>query len=121
MEFDALIILMTIAIAAVLAVVKLNKSKVDIHPLLLLDQQALVTLLGGEGESAIHRAKSVPGGSSLAKFPLDRVRTLHDVWQSGVAASSAGRCSMYMLQSQFSYVGLSTIFFPKGFSLIKSG
>ena len=32
MDVDALIILVTIAIAAVLAVVKLSKSEVDIHP-----------------------------------------------------------------------------------------
>ncbi|KAF9293602.1 Long-chain-fatty-acid--CoA ligase 6 [Linnemannia elongata] len=106
MEVDALTILLTIAIAAVFAFVKLNKSEPDIHPL-LLDQQASVAPLRGEGESAIHRAKSVPAGSSLAKVPLERIKTLHDVWQNGLAANSTGRCLMYMLQNQFSYIGES--------------
>ncbi|KAK3818005.1 MAG: hypothetical protein JOS17DRAFT_778315 [Linnemannia elongata] len=106
MEVDALTILLTIAIAVVLAFVKLNKSEPDIHPL-LLDQQASVAPLRGEGESAIHRAKSVPAGSSLVKVPLERIKTLHDVWQNGLAANPTGRCLMYMLQNQFYYVGES--------------
>ncbi|KAG0295919.1 Long-chain-fatty-acid--CoA ligase 6 [Linnemannia gamsii] len=106
MEVDALTIVLTIAIAAILAFVKLNKSEPDIHPL-LLEQQASVAPLRSEGESAIHRAKSVPAGSSLVKVPLERIRTLYDVWQNGLAANPTGRCLMYMLQNQFSYINES--------------
>lgn len=110
MEVDALTIVLTIAIAAVLAFVKLNKSEPDIHPL-LLEQQASVAPLRGEGESAIHRAKSVPAGSALVKVPLERIRTLHDVWQNGLAVNPTGRCLMYMLQNQFSYINVSKLAF----------
>ncbi|KAF9133493.1 Long-chain-fatty-acid--CoA ligase 6 [Mortierella sp. 14UC] len=103
MEVDALSIALTIAIAVIFALIRFNKSEPDIHPL-LLEQQASVAPLRAEKESAVHRAKSVPAGSALAKVPLERVKTLHDVWQNGLAANPTGRCLMYMLQNQFSYV-----------------
>ncbi|KAF9929467.1 Long-chain-fatty-acid--CoA ligase 6 [Linnemannia zychae] len=103
MEVDALTIVLTIAIAVVLALIKFNKSEPDIHPL-LLDQQASVASLRGEKESAIHRSKSVPAGSSLARTPVEKVKTLHDIWLNGLTHNATGKCLMYMLQNQFYYV-----------------
>ncbi|KAF9096164.1 Long-chain-fatty-acid--CoA ligase 6 [Mortierella sp. GBA35] len=103
MEVDALSILLTIAIAVVFALIKFNKTEPDIHPL-LLEQQASVAPIRAEGESAVYRPKSLPAGSALVKAPLERIKTLHDVWQNGLVTNPTGRCLMYMLQNQFSYV-----------------
>ncbi|GJJ77005.1 hypothetical protein EMPS_09364 [Entomortierella parvispora] len=102
MEVDALTIVLTIAIAVVLGYIKFNKSEPDVHPL-LLQQQASVTPIRCEGESAIHRSKSVPHGSPLSKQPSEKVKTLYDVWQVGSAINPTGRALMYMIQNQFGY------------------
>ena len=102
MEVDALTIALTIAIAVVLGYIKFNKSEPDVHPL-LLQQQASVTPIRNEGESAIYRSKSVPHGSPLSKQSSEKVKTLYDVWQTGLAINPTGRALMYMIQNQFGY------------------
>ncbi|KAG0057629.1 hypothetical protein BGZ83_007002 [Gryganskiella cystojenkinii] len=106
MEVDALTIALTIAIAVAIAYIKLSKSEPDVHPL-LLQQQASVTPIRSEKESAIHRSKSVPHGSPLTRQPNEKVKTLYDVWQQGSAINPSGRAMMYMIQNQFGYTDLT--------------
>ncbi|KAF9291568.1 hypothetical protein BGZ68_003506 [Mortierella alpina] len=103
METDALTIALTIAIAIVLALVKFNEKEPDLHPL-LLGQQSSVTPIRNEGESVIHRSKTVPHGTLLTKRPSEKIKTLHDVWQTGAAVNPAGRSLMFMLQNQFAFI-----------------
>ncbi|KAF9931966.1 hypothetical protein BGZ67_005063 [Mortierella alpina] len=103
METDALTIVLTIAIAIVLALVKFNEKEPDLHPLLLA-QQSSVTPIRNEGESVIHRSKTVPHGILLTKRPSEKVKTLYDVWHTGAAVNPAGRSLMFMLQNQFAFV-----------------
>ncbi|KAI1301116.1 Long-chain-fatty-acid--CoA ligase 6 [Mortierella claussenii] len=102
MEVDALTILLTIAVAVVLAYGRLSKSEPDVHPL-VLQQQSSATSIRNERESAIHRSKSVPHGSPLVRQPTERIKTLYDVWQAGLATNSSGRSLMFMLQNQFAF------------------
>ncbi|KAG0076019.1 Long-chain-fatty-acid--CoA ligase 6 [Podila epicladia] len=102
MEFDALTALLTIAIAILIGYIKLTKTEPDVHPL-LLSNQSNATPIRNEGESTIHRSRSVPLTSTLERQPADKIRTLHDVWQAGLAANPTGRSLMYMLQNQFYY------------------
>jgi len=107
MEVDALTILLTITIAVVLGYIRFSKSEPDVHPL-LLQQQASVTPIRSQGESAIHRSKSVPHGSPLSTRPSEKVKTLHDVWQVGSAINPTGRALLYMIQNQFGYTEVRT-------------
>ncbi|KAF9358787.1 hypothetical protein BGX26_000930 [Mortierella sp. AD094] len=104
MEFDALTIILTIAIAVTWAYVQFNKAEPDVHPLLLQEQSSPAPIRN-EGETVIHRSKSVPHGAPLVRQPLDKIKTLYDVWQAGLALNPTGRSMMYLLQNQFSFVG----------------
>lgn len=108
MEFDALTALLTIAIAILIGYIKLTKTEPDVHPL-LLSNQSNATLIRNEGESTIHRSRTVPLTSTLERQPSDKIKTLHDVWQAGLAANPTGRSLMYMLQNQFYYKDVSKI------------
>ncbi|KAF8942553.1 hypothetical protein BGZ52_012452, partial [Haplosporangium bisporale] len=102
MEIDALTVLLTIVIAILIGYIKLNKTEPDVHPL-LLSNQSNATPIRIEGESTIHRSRNVPLTSTLDRQPSDKIKTLHDVWQAGLAANPTGRSLMYMLQNQFYY------------------
>ncbi|KAG0000601.1 hypothetical protein BGZ80_006337, partial [Entomortierella chlamydospora] len=103
MEFDALTIILTITIAVVLAYVQFNKVEPDVHPL-VLEEQSSPAHIRNEGETVIHRSKSVPHGAPLITQPSNKIKTLYDVWQTGLALNPTGRSIMYMLQNQFSFV-----------------
>ncbi|KAG0369109.1 Long-chain-fatty-acid--CoA ligase 5 [Gamsiella multidivaricata] len=103
MEIDALTIVLTITIAVALAYVKLSKSEPDVHPL-LLQQQSTPTPIRNEGESVVHRSKSVSHGSPLVRQPSDKIKTLYDVWQSGSTINPSARSLMFPLQNQFAFV-----------------
>ncbi|KAI9242708.1 MAG: hypothetical protein BYD32DRAFT_402377 [Podila humilis] len=102
MEIDALTVLLTIVIAILIGYIKLNTTEPDVHPL-LLSNQSNATPIRIEGESTIHRSRNVPLTSTLDRQPSDKIKTLHDVWQAGLAANPTGRSLMYMLQNQFYY------------------
>jgi hypothetical protein len=110
MEIDALTVLLTIAIAILIGYIKLNKTEPDVHPL-LLNNQSNATPIRIEGESTIHRSRNVPLTSSLERQPSDKIKTLYDVWQAGLATNPTGRSLMYMLQNQFYYEDVSSLSF----------
>lgn len=112
MEIDALTVLLTIVIAILIGYIKLNKTEPDVHPL-LLSNQSNATPIRVEGESTIHRSRSVPLTSTLERQPSDKIKTLHDVWQAGLAANPTGRSLMYMLQNQFYYEDVSSLFWRR--------
>ncbi|KAF9429591.1 hypothetical protein BGZ94_010179 [Podila epigama] len=76
MEIDALTIVLTIAIAILLSYIKLSSSEPDIHPL-LLNQQSNATLIRNEGESPIHRSRSIPLTAALEKQPFSTLVSGH--------------------------------------------
>ncbi|KAG0311553.1 Long-chain-fatty-acid--CoA ligase 6, partial [Dissophora globulifera] len=106
MPVDALTVVLTIVIAVVLAYAKLSKFEPDVHPL-LLEQQSSPTPLRNEHESVVHRSKSVSHGSPLTKRPADKIKTLYDVWQSGLDTNPTAQSILYLLQNQFSFESLS--------------
>ncbi|KAF9116061.1 Long-chain-fatty-acid--CoA ligase 5 [Mortierella sp. AM989] len=103
MEYDALTIILTIIIAVVFAYVQLNKAEPDVHPILLQDQSSPAPIRN-EGESVVHRSKSVPHGLPLISQPIGKIKTLYDVWQAGLAINPTGRSMMHMLQNQFAFM-----------------
>jgi hypothetical protein len=109
MEVDEITIALTIAIMIVLAWVKFGGTEPDVHPL-VLQEQSSTSYIRNEGESVIHRSRSVPHGVPLTKQPSDRIRTLYDVWQSGSGAHPSARSMMYQLQNQFAVVDVSRTF-----------
>jgi len=109
MEFDALTVVLTVAIAVALACVKFGKPEPDVHSL-VLQEQSTPALIRNEGESVVHRSRSVPHGAPLMKQPTDRIKTLYDVWQAGAAINPSARSLMYPLQNQFAMMDVSSAF-----------
>ncbi|KAF9160078.1 hypothetical protein DFQ26_005896 [Actinomortierella ambigua] len=83
MDFDGLSIALASAIAIVSLLAYLNKAEPDVHPA-LLEQQASVADIRKEGQSLLHRAKSIPLSSPLLTQPNATIRTLHDVWKAAM-------------------------------------
>ncbi|KAF9430520.1 hypothetical protein BGZ76_000809 [Entomortierella beljakovae] len=103
MEFDSLSIFLAISIGAVLIYIQYSRTEPDVHPLILQEQSSPAPIRY-QGESLVHRSKSVPHGSPLVKQPIDKIKTLYDVWQTGKAANPTGRSISFMLQNQFYFV-----------------
>ncbi|KAF9203215.1 hypothetical protein BGZ49_006662, partial [Haplosporangium sp. Z 27] len=102
-EFDPLTILLAIAIASVFIYAQFNKSEPDLHPL-LVHEQSTTTPIRYEGETVIHRSRSITIESQLLKQPSPKINTLYDIWQEGLALNPTGKSLMFMLQNQFSFV-----------------
>ncbi|KAF9977159.1 Long-chain-fatty-acid--CoA ligase 5 [Actinomortierella ambigua] len=108
MEFDGLSIALAVAIAVMSLLVHLNKAEPDVHPA-LLEQQASVATIRKEGQSLLHRAKSIPESSPLLTQPTATIKTLHDVWKAGLAISASNTSMLYLLHNQGSYMDVPMV------------